>query len=226
MPNVRRRKQFTFYASYIDNVMKLPKCRRFETLLAIIYYALDGLEPELTGSSDAVFGAVRPNIDSSRVKAEKLLRERERAEAENDPMPEPSPAEVRTDKNEKENKKKNKSEKETKTETETKAANDKFTAALARRPAGEWEEPEDEPERTPPYAEMLTGDYALRCFWKSLLDHHWEKPLTAEERRRLLRILHAAPGDERMGILAGYMMDRPEGGGPEAKSSGAVRTGV
>ena len=75
------RKQFTFYRSYIENVMKLPKCRRFETLLGIIFYALDGTEPDLSGASDAVFGCIRPNIDSSRVKAETALRTREKAGA-------------------------------------------------------------------------------------------------------------------------------------------------
>lgn len=76
-----QRKQFTFYRSYIENVMKLPKCRRFETLLGIIFYALDGAEPALCGASDAVFGCIRPNIDSSRVRAERCLRAQRDEEA-------------------------------------------------------------------------------------------------------------------------------------------------
>ena len=44
MKQTKSRRQFTFYHSYIDAVMGLPKCRRIETLLGIIFYALDGTE--------------------------------------------------------------------------------------------------------------------------------------------------------------------------------------
>ncbi len=84
-----RRKQFTFYASYFDTVMSLPKRRQWPTMLAVIQYALEGVEPE-EGSlySRTVFTAIRPNIDSSRTKAEQKLREKRAAglREETDPL--------------------------------------------------------------------------------------------------------------------------------------------
>ena len=83
-----RRKQFTFYASYFDTVMSLPKRRQWPTMLAVIQYALEGEEPE-EGSlySKTVFTAIRPNIDSSRTKAEQKLREKRAAGLREEPDP-------------------------------------------------------------------------------------------------------------------------------------------
>ena len=132
MKQARSRHQFTFYHSYIDCVMGLPKCRRFETLLAIIFYALDGTEPQLTGASDALFRAVKPNVDSSRVRAEQALKAREKPQAASEPRQEtavpddaraaaPSlPADSGRDKAKKKNKNQSESEKETETEQEDK----------------------------------------------------------------------------------------------------------
>ena len=80
MKQTKSRRQFTFYHSYIDAVMGLPKCRRFETLLGIIFYALDGTEPQLSGASEALFRAIKPNVDSSRLRAESALRAKETAQ--------------------------------------------------------------------------------------------------------------------------------------------------
>lgn len=72
------RGQFTFYASFFDAVERLPKSRRYEALSAIIRYGLDGVEPrELSGAAASVFAAVRPNLDSARVKAAKRLAQKE-----------------------------------------------------------------------------------------------------------------------------------------------------
>ena len=60
------RKQFTFYDSYLNAVLTLPKCRRFEVLLGIVGYGLQGREPDLTGPSRSVFEAVRPSLDAGR----------------------------------------------------------------------------------------------------------------------------------------------------------------
>lgn len=85
MQQKTRRHQFTFYESYFDAVESLPRSRRYETLQALILYALEGIYPkELKGASKGVFDAIRPNLDSSRVRAEKALRSRSREE--------PSPA--------------------------------------------------------------------------------------------------------------------------------------
>ncbi len=75
------RGQFTFYASYFAAVEELPKSRRYEALSAIIRYGLDGVEPEeMRGAPACVFAAVRPNLDSARVKAAKRLAQREAEE--------------------------------------------------------------------------------------------------------------------------------------------------
>ena len=75
------RGQFTFYASYFAAVEDLPKSRRYEALSAIIRYGLDGVEPEgMKGSPASIFAAVRPNLDSARVKAAKRLAQREAEE--------------------------------------------------------------------------------------------------------------------------------------------------
>lgn len=75
------RGQFTFYASYFAAVEDLPKSRRYEALSAIIRYGLDGVEPEaLRGAPAGVFAAVRPNLDSARMKAARRLAQKEAEE--------------------------------------------------------------------------------------------------------------------------------------------------
>lgn len=64
-----QRGQFTFYASYLDAVETLPKCRRYEALLAIAHYGLRGEEPALRGPAASVFAAIRPHLENGRVKA-------------------------------------------------------------------------------------------------------------------------------------------------------------
>ena len=64
------RKQFTFYRSYYEAVASLPKSMQTTVLLAICEYALDEKEPKLTGAAKAVFSLIRPNLDTSRKRAE------------------------------------------------------------------------------------------------------------------------------------------------------------
>lgn len=68
------RGQFTFYASFASALRRLrnpaERCTAYD---AIIDYALSGREPELDELPDAVaiaFELIRPNLDSSRRKAE------------------------------------------------------------------------------------------------------------------------------------------------------------
>ena len=68
-----RRGQFTFYASFFHTIDSLPKSRQLETYRAVIDFALNGTEPTLTGSPAAVFAALRPNLETSRSKAETRL---------------------------------------------------------------------------------------------------------------------------------------------------------
>jgi len=72
-----RRDQFTFYRSYYEALRNLPKRDQGPTLMAILAYALDETEPALTGVPAAVFGIIRPVLDSGRKKAAKRAQEKE-----------------------------------------------------------------------------------------------------------------------------------------------------
>ncbi|MBQ1410272.1 MAG: hypothetical protein IIY94_03205 [Oscillospiraceae bacterium] len=70
-----QRNQFTFYRSYYEAVLLLPKSRQLEALQAIIQYALDGEMPEtLSPKSYALLTAIRPNLDIARLKASTRLK--------------------------------------------------------------------------------------------------------------------------------------------------------
>ena len=64
------RNGFTFYRSYYDAILELDPKDQLKVLLAIIPYALDGVEPELKGVSKAMFALIRPTLDKSRKMAE------------------------------------------------------------------------------------------------------------------------------------------------------------
>lgn len=65
------RKQFTFYRSYYDALLDLPKSQQSATLLALCAYALYGEEPKnLPAASSACFKLMRPTVDAGRAKAE------------------------------------------------------------------------------------------------------------------------------------------------------------
>lgn len=68
------RKQFTFYKSFFEAIKKIKKpADRAAAYDAICEYALYGVEPDIEKISDAasiVFDLVKPNLDSSRKKAE------------------------------------------------------------------------------------------------------------------------------------------------------------
>lgn len=65
-----RRKQFTFYRSFLDAILALPKKEQLPFALALITYALDGEELPLSGSAASAICIVKPLLDSSRRKAE------------------------------------------------------------------------------------------------------------------------------------------------------------
>lgn len=60
------RKQFTFYASYLESLEDLPDKAQGAILLAVVRYALYGIEPELVGSSKTVFKFLKPKLDKTR----------------------------------------------------------------------------------------------------------------------------------------------------------------
>ncbi len=64
------RKQFTFYRSFYEAASKLSKRSRLGLYEAIMVYALDGMEPELTDNQQkAAFILVKPVLDAGRKKA-------------------------------------------------------------------------------------------------------------------------------------------------------------
>ena len=66
-----KRKQFTFYCSYYDAILDLPKTQQAATLLALCAYALYGEEPKkLPAAASACFKLMRPTVDAGRAKAE------------------------------------------------------------------------------------------------------------------------------------------------------------
>lgn len=65
-----QRKQFTFYRSFFEALKALDAESGYAAVMAICDYALDENEHELSGVPAAVFSLVKPNLDSSRKKAE------------------------------------------------------------------------------------------------------------------------------------------------------------
>ena len=65
-----KRNQFTFYRSFYEAVMRLPKCRQGEMVLAILEFALNGVEPQgLTKQQLGQFLLIRPVLVSGKKRA-------------------------------------------------------------------------------------------------------------------------------------------------------------
>ena len=149
MSKPKRRKQFTFYASYYDAIQDLPASRRYETLDAMIVYALDGTLPTgLKGPARGVFRAIQPNLDSARIKAETAQRKSPQegpfSELWEEPEREPGPEradeqgggnETETE-NEIENEIENKTESEREKEKEKEKEDEKEKETEKKRGAG------------------------------------------------------------------------------------------
>ena len=61
-----KRKQFTFYRSFYESIMKLPKKSRLELLVAIMEYGLDKAPPKnLSKIQEAQFLLIKPVLDTS-----------------------------------------------------------------------------------------------------------------------------------------------------------------
>lgn len=72
-----KRDQFTFYRSYYEALKNLPKRDQTAVLMAVIGYALDEIEPNLSGVPLSVFTLIRPTLDSGRNKAKNRMNKRE-----------------------------------------------------------------------------------------------------------------------------------------------------
>ena len=78
------RAQFTFYRSYYEAIRHLSKKDRETVLMAVCAYALDNVEPTLTGVAASVFTLIRPTLDSGRIKAENRINKRESTAEQNE----------------------------------------------------------------------------------------------------------------------------------------------
>ena len=228
-----QRKQFTFYVSYRDILKNLPKSRQLPTLWAVIDYALDGTEPELTGLvSPVAFLGIKPNVDASRAKAEQFLQ----ARAKRAPGAEPGGRK----KKDKKNKNDTDSEKEMETETENEGEYAPPGADSGAEPrAGDWLSPclservsEDfgsEPlseedlqreaaqsqayrEAQEPYAAMLRQDPALERLWETYLQagSDGQGPPSEAEKLVVLSVLSGLTPERRRSNLAERVRGRGE----------------
>ena len=67
---MEKRKQFTFYRSYLDGMVHFPREEWLGYLLALIQYALDKtVEEELTETQIGMFKFVKPHLDTAWEKA-------------------------------------------------------------------------------------------------------------------------------------------------------------
>ena len=64
------RGSFIFYRSFMDGLAGLPDDVYRRLVDAIMYYAMDGIEPDLTGLELAIFKAWKANVDASNKRKE------------------------------------------------------------------------------------------------------------------------------------------------------------
>lgn len=59
------RESFVFYRSFFESFEDLPKKDRLVLFESVCNYALNGIEPELTGAPNAVFKLLKPQLDAN-----------------------------------------------------------------------------------------------------------------------------------------------------------------
>lgn len=75
------RDSFIFYRSFYEAISELPKENQADTYDAIMQYALNQEEVELTGVSKAIFSLVKPQLDANYKKYENGKQKKSKAEA-------------------------------------------------------------------------------------------------------------------------------------------------
>lgn len=85
------RDSFVFYRSFQRSIQHLEASEQLEVYHAIIAYALDQVEPELTRYSQAVWEAIKPQIAANQRKYEAGLRGGKPKANQDLTIPEPSP---------------------------------------------------------------------------------------------------------------------------------------
>ena len=77
------RDSFIFYRSFYEAISELPKENQADTYNAIMQYALNQEEIELTGISKAIFSLVKPQLDANYKKYENGKQKKSKTEANN-----------------------------------------------------------------------------------------------------------------------------------------------
>lgn len=75
------RDSFIFYRSFYEAISELPKENQADTYNAIMQYALNQEEIELTGISKAIFSLVKPQLDANYKKYENGKQKKSKTEA-------------------------------------------------------------------------------------------------------------------------------------------------
>ncbi len=75
------RDSFIFYRSFYEAISELPKENQADSYNAIMRYALDQEEIELTGTSKAIFSLVKPQLDANYKKYENGKQKKSKTEA-------------------------------------------------------------------------------------------------------------------------------------------------
>lgn len=75
------RDSFIFYRSFYEAIIELPKENQADSYNAIMRYALDQEEIELTGISKAIFSLVKPQLDANYKKYENGKQKKSKTEA-------------------------------------------------------------------------------------------------------------------------------------------------
>lgn len=75
------RDSFIFYRSFYEAISELPKENQADTYDAIMQYALNQKEIELTGISKAIFSLVKPQLDANYKKYENGKQKKSKKEA-------------------------------------------------------------------------------------------------------------------------------------------------
>ena len=75
------RDSFIFYRSFYEAISELPKENQADSYNAIMRYALDQEEIELTGISKAIFSLVKPQLDANYKKYENGKQNKSKTEA-------------------------------------------------------------------------------------------------------------------------------------------------
>lgn len=75
------RDSFIFYRSFYEAISELPKENQADTYNAIIQYALNQEELELTGISKAIFSLVKPQLDANYKRYENGKQKKSKTEA-------------------------------------------------------------------------------------------------------------------------------------------------